>query len=140
MGDRHVFRISGLLGSLPSQYVRLLVAGRTLVALDPHEVDGFALATKFAHHIPDVSGYVLARARAGVAGSCDRARRIRVNSHVVFLHYFGVLWLITTQVKTSDFGVKGGRNGGGPPHLYIFTLYICIFFRSAVISQQLFPP
>jgi hypothetical protein len=28
------------------------------------------------------------------------------------LYYFGVLWLITTQVKTSDFGVKGGRNGG----------------------------
>jgi hypothetical protein len=24
------------------------------------------------------------------------------------LHYFGVLWLITIQVKTSDFGVKGG--------------------------------
>jgi hypothetical protein len=31
-----------------------------------------------------------------------------------FLYYFGLLWLITTQVKTSDFGVKGGRNGGGP--------------------------
>jgi hypothetical protein len=31
---------------------------------------------------------------------------------IFFLHYFGVLWLITTQVKTSDFGVKGGRNGG----------------------------
>jgi hypothetical protein len=36
------------------------------------------------------------------------------------LHYFGVLWLITTQVKTSDFGVKGGRNRGVARLFYLF--------------------
>jgi hypothetical protein len=46
------------------------VARRTLVALDPHEVDSSALAAKFAHHIPDISGYSLARTCAGVAGPC----------------------------------------------------------------------
>jgi hypothetical protein len=44
--------------SRPGEGICLFVARRALVALDPDEIDGFALAAQFAHYVPDVSGTV----------------------------------------------------------------------------------
>jgi hypothetical protein len=82
MGDRHVLGIAGFLSSFSGQYMRSLIARRSLVALDPHDVYGFTLAAEFADSVSDVPGHGLARSRTGVPGSCDRARRIRVDGHV----------------------------------------------------------
>jgi hypothetical protein len=53
----------------------LFVARRALVALNPDEIDGFALAAQFAHYVPDVSGHCLARSGSVVTGP-DGARRV----------------------------------------------------------------
>jgi hypothetical protein len=82
VGDRHDLRIPFLLGGPSSQGVRFFVARRALMSFDPDEVDGLALASQAAHHIPDASRYALARACTRVASPCDRTCRVRMDGHV----------------------------------------------------------
>jgi hypothetical protein len=84
-GDGHVLGVAGFLSSLSGQYICPLVAGGSLVALDPYEIYGFPLAAEVADCVSDAPGHSLAWSRAGVSGSRDRARGVGMDGHVAML-------------------------------------------------------
>ena len=66
-------------------------------------------------HLKIYSGFVAITAPCRV-GRHALERLVATHNFSEFLIF---LWLSTTQVKTSDFGVKGGRNESGPCLTYV---------------------